>query len=237
MKDLSVFATDRLELAFTPKPWPFAEQRKEEIAAYFAELKRQKPAIWNGRVLLLHRQMLSNGVFHGDYLETDYAGFRAWRAWGMPPAAGIYDCFGAGAVVSSDGAVLLGEMAPHTANAGSVYFPAGTPDPNDIVDGRVDLEASVARELKEETGCDIGEFDVEPGWTTVVDRGFIVQIKTLRSKEKAEALRARMLVHLAEEKHPELSDIRIVRGRRDFEPAMPLFVTAFLERLFKDSGA
>jgi 8-oxo-dGTP pyrophosphatase MutT (NUDIX family) len=136
-------------------------------------------------------------------------------------------------VVSRDGAVLLGEMAQHTANAGSVYFPAGTPDPSDIIDGRVDLEASVARELKEETGYDIGEFDVEPGWTMVADRGFIVQIKTLRSRETADVLRARMLAHLAQEKQPELSDIRIVRSRRDFEPAMPVFVTAFLERLFE----
>ena len=162
----AIFPIDRLALSFAPKPWPFAEARRAEIDAYFAELQRQKPAIWNGRVLLLHRQVMSEGVFRGDYLETDYASFAAWRHWGMPKA-GVHDCFGAAAVISADGAVLLGVMGAQTANAGWIYFPAGTPDPSDIVGGTVDLERSVARELKEETGLDVSEFAPDPGWTTV----------------------------------------------------------------------
>ena len=45
-------------------------------------MARKKPKIWNGRVLLLHHQLVSDGVFKGDYLETDYASFAAWAAWG-----------------------------------------------------------------------------------------------------------------------------------------------------------
>jgi len=45
-------------------------------------------------------------------------------------------------------------------------------------------------------------------------------------------LRARMLDHLARETQPELADIVIVRGPRDFDAAMPRFVTAFLEAHF-----
>lgn len=230
----TLFAVERLDLTFAPKPWAYADAKRPEIGAYFAELQRERPAIWNGRVLLLHHQVVSGGVFRGQYLETDYASFIAWRQWDSPPA-GVHDCFGAAAVVAADGGVLLGVMGAHTANAGAIYFPAGTPDPSDVVDGKVDLAASVARELKEETGCDIGEFSAEPGWTTVVDGGLIVQIKVLRSTENAEGLRARMLAHLAQDKEPELADIRIVRGPRDFTAAMPRFVTAFLERLF-DKG-
>jgi 8-oxo-dGTP pyrophosphatase MutT (NUDIX family) len=227
-----LFRIERLELSFVPKPWPFAEEKKREIAAYFAELKRQKPALWNGRVLLMHHHLVTDGVFRGEYLETDYASFIAWRHWGAL-STDIYDCFSAGAVVSADNAVILGVMGEHTANAGRIYFPAGTPDPSDIFGDRVDLGASVARELKEETGLDISEFTVEPGWTTVVDGGLIIQIQTLRSVEAAEALRERILVHLARDKQPELADIRIVRSPRDFDPAMPPFVTAFLEHHFK----
>ncbi|CAN0482938.1 unnamed protein product, partial [Phaeothamnion confervicola] len=187
-----------------------------------------------GRILLLHHQVVSGGVFRGQYLETDYASFIAWRHWDSPPA-GVHDCFAAAAMVAADGGVLLGVMGAHTANAGSIYFPAGTPDPSDIIGGKVDLNASVARELKEETGCDIADFTVEPGWTTVVDGGLILQVKVIRSAESSEALRARILTYLATEKQPELADIRIVRGPRDFTKAMPRFVTAFLERLF-DKG-
>lgn len=232
MTDPKIFPIDRLALSFAPKAWPFAHERRAEIDAYFAELQRQKPAIWNGRVLLLYRQVVREGVFSGDYLETDYASFAAWRHWGMPKA-GVHDCFGAAAVISADGAVLLGVMGTHTANAGWIYFPAGTPDPSDIVDGAVDLERSVARELKEETGLDTSEFAPDPGWTTVLEGGLIVQIKILRSPLAAEELRARMLAHLAAEAEPELADIRVVRNRADFDPAMPRFVTVFLEALFE----
>jgi hypothetical protein len=229
----SVFHTDRLELSFAPKPWKFAEERKEEIAAYFAELRRRKPSIWNGRVLMMHSRERVAGVFRGAYFETDFASFSAWRDWGRP-AAKAYDCNGAAALVSADGAVLLGVMAAHTFNAGRIYFPCGTPDPADIVGGKVDLEFSVCRELAEETGLDAAEFIAAPGWTTVVDGPLIMQIKTLRSEQSAETLRTRMLAHLAREEQPELSGIRIVRGPGDYDPAMPRFVRAYLDRHFDE---
>jgi 8-oxo-dGTP pyrophosphatase MutT (NUDIX family) len=226
-----LFEVERLDLSFTPKPWAFAADRRAEIDAYFAGLQSEKPAIWNGRVLLLHRQVVRGGVFHGDYLETDYASFAAWRHWGSPHT-GVHDCFGAAAVMGTDGAFLLGVMASHTFNAGMIYFPCGTPGPEDIVDGRVDLEFSLRRELKEETGLDAVELAAQPGWLTVVDGPRIAQIKLMRSDVAADALRARILAHLAHEKQPELSDIRIVRAPTDFDPAMPRFVTAFLAQHF-----
>jgi hypothetical protein len=182
-------------------------------------------------VLLLHSQSLAQGVFRGAYLETDYASFAAWRGWGRP-AAGVHDCFGAAAIVSADGAILLGVMGEHTAQAGRIYFPCGTPDPSDIVDGRIDLDASVQRELKEETGLDVAEFTAEPGWTAVLDGSLIAQVKALRSGEGAEALRARILLNMAAQQQPELADICIVRDTSDFTDAMPRFVTAFLAQRF-----
>ena len=136
---LSVIHLDRLHLTFTPKPWAFAIERRAEIDAWFAALQREKPAVWNGRVLLLYEHSLVSGVFRGSYLETDYASFAAWRAWGRPAAA-IRDCFGAAAIMTVDGACLLGVMGPHTTNAGRIYFPCGTPDRDDIVGTYVDLD-------------------------------------------------------------------------------------------------
>ncbi len=231
MSDPAIFPVDRLDLSFAPKPWAFAGEKRAAIDAYFADLQRAKPAIWNGRVLLMHHQRVSDGVFEGGYLETDYASFAAWDAWGRPHA-GVRDCFGAAAVVASDGAVLLGVMGAHTYNAGRIYFPCGTPDPDDIVDGKVDLDHSLRRELKEETGLDAGALAAEAGWTTVVDGVLIVQIKVLRARENADTLQARVLDHLAREKQPELAGIRIVRGPADFDTAMPRFVTTFLSHQF-----
>jgi 8-oxo-dGTP pyrophosphatase MutT (NUDIX family) len=142
----------------------------------------------------MHHQVLAAGILRGEYLETDYASFAAWRHWGRPPA-GVRDCFGASAIVAADGAVLLGVMGSETFNAGLIYFPCGTPDPDDVVNGKVDLDLSVRRELKEETGLDVAEFEPEPGWTMVVDGPLLAQIKVLRSDEPSTVLRERALAH------------------------------------------
>ena len=144
---VSVVHIDRLELTVAPKPWAFAAERRAEIDAHFAKLQREKPAVWNGRVLLLHEYSVADGVLRGAYLETDFASFAAWRHWGRP-AAGVHDCFGAVAIVAADGAFLLGVMGPHTANAGRIYFPCGTPDPDDIMGSRVDLDLACGASSK-----------------------------------------------------------------------------------------
>lgn len=224
----SISHIDRLDLSFAPKPWDFAVERRDEIDAFFAALRRDKPSIWNGRVLLLHHHAMKDGVLHGEYLETDYASFAAWRRWDRP-AAKVHDCFSAAAILAADGAFLLGVMGPHTFNGGKIYFPCGTPEPKDIVGDKVDLELSVRRELHEETGLSVAEFASEPGWTMITDGPLIAQIKVLRSDENSVALRKRVLLHLASERQPELADIRIIRKHKDLDPAMPRFVTAFLE--------
>lgn len=228
-----IFHVDRLELAFVPKPWAFAREKQTEISAHFADVQRKKPAVWNGRVLLMHHQVVRDGVFWGEFLETDYASFTAWADWGWPPA-NVHNCFGAAALVAADGAFLLGLMAPHTFRAGCIYFPCGTPDPDDVKDGKVDFEFSVRRELAEETGLDPGTLTAEPGWTIVAEGALLAAVKVLHSPIRADQLRRSILARLAGEQEPELADIRIVRGPADFDSAMPRFVTAFLERRFKN---
>lgn len=227
----SVLHLDRLDLALVQKRWAYADAHRPEIDAWFAGMRRKNPALWNGRVLLLHRHVIEHGVMRGEFLETDYASFAAWNHWGRPHA-GVCDCFSAGAVETSDGAFLLGVMGPHTLNAGQVYFPCGTPDPDDIVGGKVDFEHSVRRELSEETGLAASMFTPEPGWTMVVDGTLIAQIKVLRARESAKALHERILAFLDREAKPELADIRVVYSAADFDPAMPRFVTAFLASRF-----
>ena len=231
MSEVALHFVERLDLVFEPKPWDFALARRAEIEANFASMRRDNPALWNGRVLVMHRYDMREGVLRGAYLESDYASFSAWIRWGWPEA-GAYDCFGSAAIVSADGAVLLGEMGPHTFNAGAIYFPAGTPGPEDVVDGKVDLDFSLRRELTEETGLDAADFTAEAGWTIVHDGALLVAIKVLRSALDAQTLRARIAGWLARQNQPELVDIRIVRGPSDFHPKMRRFVRAFLAHHF-----
>jgi 8-oxo-dGTP pyrophosphatase MutT (NUDIX family) len=223
---------ERLQLAFAPRPWPFAEARRSEIACHFDAIRHEKPAVWNGRILLLQEHAIAAGVFRGDCFETDYASFVAWRDWGFPDAS-VRNCFSLGALRAADGGFLLGVMSAQTLNAGKVYFPAGTPEPVDIVDGMVDLALSVRREVAEETGLGADAYRPEQGWYCVAGRTHVAQFKVLHLRESAAALRRRILAHLAGESEPELADIRIVRSPADFDPMMPPFVTTFLTHIWE----
>lgn len=217
-----------LDLGFQQWPWPFADARRADIDAHFAARQRERP-IWNGRVLLARNPDFTGGHFRAEYFEVDFASFLAWRDWGFPDA-GVFNGFGMGALRSSDGAFVLGEMGQHTSNAGRIYFPSGTPDLDDISAGAVDMPGSVAREVLEETGLTPADYTAAAHWDCVVAGAAIALIRILQVDLTGEALRARIEANLAREQQPELSAIHLVRGASDFTAAMPRFVTAFIEK-------
>ena len=227
MPALSVVPVERLELAFAPWRWPFADARRVEIEAHFAERRRRTPELWNGRVLLMNECRLNGRTLSGRFFETGFADFIAWRDWGGADAS-IVNCFAMGALRAADGAFLLGVMGPHTSVAGRIYFPAGTPDPGDVSDGRVDLEANVMREVAEETGLRAADLLVAPHWHAVMAGSRVALMKVMQASTSAEVLRAHILRYLAGETQPELADIRIVRGPQDLDQQMPDFVATFL---------
>jgi 8-oxo-dGTP pyrophosphatase MutT (NUDIX family) len=223
-------ALDGVEIALAPDAWNFAVKRRAEIDRHFAERRRAQPALWNGKVVLLRGCTTDSGVLRGNCFETDFASFLAWRDWDFPDR-GVFNVFAAAALRAADGAYLLGEMAPSTANAGMLTFPCGTPEPADVgADGMLDLVANLRRELAEETGIDGRELAAEPGWIMVRDRCYLALLKRLTSSLSAETLRQRILDHVARDNHPEFSGVRIVRGPADLHSAMPTFVTTFLAR-------
>jgi 8-oxo-dGTP pyrophosphatase MutT (NUDIX family) len=232
MADIVLVPIERLELRFARKPWPFAVERRAEIDRYFAQVRRGKPELWNGRVLVLHEFAIAEGVFRGAYLETDFASFLAWRDWGFPDRT-VRNCFAMGALRAADGAFMLGIMAGHTANAGKIYFIGGTPDPHDVVGECVDLERSVLRELAEETGLSPDLVRPDPGWCAIFDGGRVAMVKVLRAAEPAAALRERILGYLAREQTPELAGVHIVRAPADLDPMMPAFVPKFFDHVWQ----
>jgi 8-oxo-dGTP pyrophosphatase MutT (NUDIX family) len=221
-----------LDLALRPSPWPFAQTKRAEIAAHFALKAREKP-IWNGRILLARDPVFVGERFAACYFEADFASFLAWRDWGFPDAS-VFNGFGMGALRCSDGAFVLGEMSPHTSNAGRVYFPSGTPDLDDIRDGAVDIAGSVAREVEEETGLTPADYRAAAGWDCVISGAAIAMIRILDVDLPSEALRERIEANLARQRQPELSRIHLVRERRDLTAAMPRFVTAFVEKQMRN---
>jgi hypothetical protein len=220
-----------LDLSLQPWRWPFADQRRGEIDAYFALKQREKPELWNGRVLLGRNPNFTADRFRADYFETDFASFLAWRDWGFPDPD-VVNGFGMGALRCADGVFVLGEMGQHTANAGRIYFPSGTPDPSDLRADAVDIAGSVAREVEEETGLTPADYAASPHWDCVVTGAAVAMIRILNLDGTGEVLRARIEANLAAQPQPELAAIHLVRGISDLTSAMPRFMTAFIEQQF-----
>src|SRR5437764_1115917 len=231
MTSLTIHRVTTLDLAVRRIAWPFAEMRRAEIAAHFAEKQRERPKIWNGRVLLGRDAVFTDGHLAATYFETDFASFLAWRDWGFPDPA-VFNGFGMGALCTSDGAFVMGEMAQHTANAGRIYFPSGTPDLDDVRHGTLDIPGSVVREIAEETGLTAADYRAEADWHCVLTGPTIAMIQVLNLDMSSEAARTRIEANLAHEAEPELSAIHLVRAMSDLTPSMPRFVTAFVAQQF-----
>jgi hypothetical protein len=228
-----IFRVGQIEARLEPFVWDWAEAERDAIGAHWARRKADKPAIFNGRVLMIAESQLAGDILHARFFETDYANLLAWLDWDAPDRS-VENGFAMGAMTAADGAFLLGVMGSHTSQAGRIYFPAGTPDLSDVrPDGTVDLATSITREIAEETGLGSGAFDVEPGWILTRIRGYTALMQRVRLAEPAEAARTRILAHMAGEAEPELADIRIARGPADIdEAAMPEYLKAFLRWSF-----
>lgn len=217
-----------LDLTLQRRPWPFADDKRAEIDAHFAREQRAKPSLWNGRVLLGRDPVFSGERLTANYFETDFASFLAWRDWGFPDKE-IFNGFGMGALLASDGAFVLGEMGHQTANPGRIYFPSGTPDLDDISGDTVDIAGSVLRELTEETGLTAADCRADADWHCIYTGPALAMMRILRTELPGEALRAKIETNLAGQHDPELAAIHLVRSRADLSAAMPRFVTAFIE--------
>lgn len=204
---------------------PFDIEQPEAIAAYWADASAANPKLFDGRVLLSTGVAIEDGRLSARYAKTGFSTFLWWRAKGFPER-GVRNVFGAAAVVSADGAVLLGRMAAHTANAGRIYFPAGTPDLGDIVGETVDIESSIARELAEETG--LASPLVRPTQMRIaVFAGHLVScIRRFDCDLTADELRARVEAHLAADREPELDAVVLAHSAAELTDASPDYVHA-----------
>ena len=217
-------------LALVAGGWPYAAAERVRIDAHWKALKAEKPEMWNGEILMARNLTIADGVLHGEAFVADYASFVAWTDWGWPDIS-VYNCFGAALVVASDGALLYGQMAGWTTNAGQTYPPGGTLDLNDVVaGGSVDILGSIERELTEETG--LCARDAEAGRLFAVFDGQRFSVaQELRFCEDAATLATRARVHIAAQKSSELADIAVLRRAEDLSLPAPGHALLLAEHL------
>lgn len=207
--------------------WAFPRENAAAIAAHWQARIARQPGLFDGTVLLCCAHAVADGIARLDLFATRYATFTYVRA--HPQAdPGVANAFAAIVPWSADGAVLLGAMGAHTANAGQLYFPCGTPDLDDVRGAAVDLAGSAVRELAEETGLALPE-DAATEWVLLAGEGQLAFLRPVRFPEPAAALCTRVEAHRLREAEPELAGIQAVRGPADLDLGrVPGFVRAYL---------
>ena len=179
---------------------------------HWQQRQKQNPALFNGRIFILLRHHVADSQLIGEYAPTDFASYLYWREHDYCDAS-VRDGFGSAILRSAEGDILLGCAGAHTINAGRAYLPGGFVDARDVrADGTVDIDASVAREVLEETGILWSEFERRSGyWLSLSGPLLSIGIELVHA-DQSETLRRRITDHNAREERPEIAEILILRN-------------------------
>lgn len=213
--------------------WSYSKAHAAAIDAHWHVQIAKRPVLFNGPIHLLQEGRCEDQAFEGTLLRADFKSYLHWREAGFQPA-GVLDAFGSALIRSREGHVLLGRQRAGNVNAGVAYLPGGFIDHNDVTaEGTIDVSASILRELHEETGLTTADVRLSPGflmtrWTALLS--FALEVV---SPLPAEALRAQILAHIAEDPQSELTDAVIVRTAADIAAAdVHPYARILLEWLF-----
>jgi 8-oxo-dGTP pyrophosphatase MutT (NUDIX family) len=201
------------ELVIADWRWPLAEQDALEIQQHWQRRQAETPSLFDGTVYLFKDYSIAEGKLAGTLFRTDFKTLLYWRSLSRPASEGegvVREASGSSLIRSADGNLLFGHQAPGQLNSGRIYPPSGVIDNDDVVGGAIDIDASIKRELAEETGLTANDIERVPGYVVAVVDGHVTIGVEWRSGLTAVALRQRILAFLHSQISPELDDIVIV---------------------------
>ncbi|WP_420410314.1 NUDIX domain-containing protein [Hoeflea sp.] len=222
----SVFALQSVRLDLDEAEHPWVAANSAPIEARWAREEIERPWLFNGTVILHRGLRVEDGVISGVSHRAPYAALLHLVA--TQPRADVFHLFGSAIVLSSDGAMMLIRMARKTANAGKVYAPAGSLDQSDISDGRVDVEGSILREAREETGLDLSNARTETGLLCWRKGGLVAIFRRFNVDETAAVLARRISDHISTGAEEEIEDVVVVRKPDDAGPTAPPYMKALM---------
>lgn len=226
----------RVTLTASGRPWPWADGNRDAIARHWQIASAANPDFFNGVIHLIDAIATDPDHVRARLLRTDFQSYLYWRDEGFPKAAGVLDGFGSALIRSSEGQIILGRQRTWNINSGLAYPPGGFIDARDAsVGGAIDIAASVAREVREETGLEDRDLHAEAGFLVTRAGAHVSFAVPYRSTRSASALKACIEGHIAADPNPELAEVVIVRRASDMDGlAMPHFARVLLTQVFKD---
>ena len=206
-----IVSLNSCDLVVTENPWQWALDNASAVKRFWNKAIVDKPSMFNGQVLVMGEHNIADGCLSGSVHKTDFASFLYCKDKGLPQEAGVRNVFGCAVVRSADGHLLFGRMAPYTATSGRVYPMAGTPDLEDIKDGKLDIEGSLKRELQEEAGLSTADATREPGYLLIENAGMSALCAVFDFDASSRDLKVGMMRHLDMQDEPELDEIVVFR--------------------------
>jgi 8-oxo-dGTP pyrophosphatase MutT (NUDIX family) len=228
-----ILPVDEIDVVLDPSQHPFERGKEEVIAENWRHEIAAKPALFDGTVVLLSEFGYDRGRLFGRCHAVGYSTFLYWRKDRVGTAA---HAFAHPMLVTSDDALIAIRMGPHTVNAGHVYFAAGSFEPEDFPDGRVDAHGNMAREVLEETGLDIS--DVRRGerhYALATEKGTVI-FRRYFLDGTADEIAIRIRDFVAGESEPEIEEPVVIRNARDLPEGLMPHMPAMIDWHFSRSG-
>lgn len=220
-----ILPVDEIDVVLDPSQHPFERDNVDAIAENWRHEITAKPALFDGTVVLLSEFGYAGGRLFGRCHAVRYSTFLYWRTDRVGTVA---HAFAHPMLVTRDNALVAIRMGAHTVNAGRVYFAAGSFEPEDFPDGKVDPHGNMVREVKEETGLDISE--VRRGnrhYALATERGTVIFRRYFLDLD-ADEIASRIRDFVAAESEPEIEEPIVIRHAGDLPeglmPHMPTLI-------------
>ncbi len=232
VRENTVHIIDRADVRVLPGPLPYAVENSEAIASNWTKERAANPTLFDGEFYLAPQAELTGGLFKAGFKRTSFATLMHWRRDASQERP--WHIFGVGVIVSTEGHLIAGRMGVQNAGAGRVYFPAGSIDDNDIVDGYADYDANRRREVQEETGLDLHDARAEQQINLVTGNRSVALFRRYYFDAPSTELVSQIEQHLAGDAAPELSEIIPVKAAGAMGEATPSYVRAFADWHFNN---
>lgn len=233
----SVQKIGRCELRVGDGVWAYARDQAGAIDEAWQRALIDNPNYFNGVVHLIDELSVDADGLSARLLKTDFKSYLYWRMAGFPEC-GVLDGFGSALIRSLDGAIVLARQRAGNVNGGLVYLPGGFIDGRDVgPGGAIDIGASIARELAEETGLGARDLRIEPGFYVTQTQAHVSVAVDYRAAVDALELKARIEQHIARDAASELTEVVLIRQTGDLAAlAMPAYARQLVAALFDGSA-
>ena len=219
----TAFAIKDIDIVVEEGDVPELSRHEAEIDANWRAETAANPHLFNGRLITLHAVSLEDGVVRARGKIIPYAYHLWWRRQSVPPPT--CHSFAMAVIVSSDNEIIAIRMSQTTANAGKVYCASGSLEEDDILDGKIDIDANMAREVAEETGLRLSEFSAGPDYFCAHARQCIMFYRFFRSTLDSSALIGLIQDHMRHDEEKEIDAAVAItasnRNRFNYAISMP----------------